>query len=216
MTSQRVSFPPSPWRLTGDMAVSLWRVPAGELPHWPLPPGARPWILRRRCTLVTFWVDYRPGGVLSYREFLVGLAVRHRRGLAPTAVAVWVDDERALTGGRVLWGIPKEYGALRVRRDADGMRAELVVAGAAPVRAVHRDRFRLPFRLTARVRLLQRLPDGTVRRVPVRFGGRPVVGRAVLSGEPSAPLAFLTRRRPAVSVTVRDFRGLVGRSSRPR
>ncbi|WP_320785203.1 acetoacetate decarboxylase family protein [Streptomyces sp. CRN 30] len=204
-------FPPSPWRLTGDMAVSLWRVPAGELPRWPLPRGVRPWVLRGRCTLVTFWVDYRPGGVLAYREFLIGLAVRHRRGPAATAVAVWVDDERSMAGGRALWGIPKELGTLRVRSDADGVRAELVPADAPPVRAVHRDRFRLPFRLTARARLLQQLPDGTVCRVPVRISGRPAVGRAELSTEPSAPLSFLARHRPLVSVAVRDFRSLVGR-----
>ncbi|GAA2260510.1 acetoacetate decarboxylase [Streptomyces ruber] len=203
-------YPPSPWHLTGDMLVSLWRVPVDELPRWPLPPGVRPWVLRRRCTLVTFWVDYRPGGVLAYREFLVGLAVRHRRGLAATAVAVWVDDERSLAGGRALWGIPKELGVLRVHSDADGMRSELVPSGAAPVRAGHLDRLRLPFPLVARTRLVQRLPDGTVGRIPVRIGGRAAVGRTVMSADPAADLSFLGRRRPVVSLTVRDFRGVVG------
>lgn len=110
------------------MVVSLWRIPTGDLPSWPLPPGVRPWVVRRRATLVTFWVDYRPGGVLAYREFLIALAVRHGHRPAASTVAAWVDDDRALAGGRALWGIPKEQGTITFRADSRSARAERLAA----------------------------------------------------------------------------------------
>ncbi|MGW6646836.1 acetoacetate decarboxylase family protein [Streptomyces iakyrus] len=221
-------FPPSPWHLTGDMVVSLWRVPADDLAPWPLPRGVRPWVVRRRATLLTFWADYRPGGVLAYREFLIALAVRHGRGLAGSTVAAWVDDERSLAGGRALWGIPKEQGVIAL--GADG-RGELTADGIPPVRVTYRDLLRLPFRLPARAHLVQRLPDGRECRVPMRISGRPALGRSrVTTGagvreqsrdgsagrQPgvapgaSAALSVLARHRPLLSLAVRDFRGTVG------
>ncbi len=222
-------FPPSPWHLTGDMVVSLWRVPADDLPPWPLPHGVRPWVVRRRATLLTFWVDYRPGGVLAYREFLIALAVRHGRGLAGSTVAAWVDDERSLAGGRALWGIPKEPGVIALGTDGRG---ELTADGIPPVRVTYRDMLRLPFRLPARAHLVQRLPDDTQCSVPMRVSGRPALGRSrvttgagvrgqLLDGSAgrqsgvapgaSAALSVLARHRPLLSLAVRDFRGTVGR-----
>ncbi|MEV0241772.1 acetoacetate decarboxylase family protein [Streptomyces sp. NPDC050674] len=210
MERPAVPFPPSPWRLTGDMIVSLWRVPPGDLPSWPLPPGARPWIVRRRATLLTFWVDYRPGGVLAYREFLVALAVRHGHAPAATAVAAWVDSEQSRAGGRALWGIPKEPGTFTLHADSRSARAELTAAGTPPVRLSYREVLRLPFRVPARGRLVQRLSDGTVCRVPMRIGGRPGLGRGRVTAEAHGPLPFLTRHRPLLTVSLRDFRGTVG------
>ncbi|MGW6548129.1 acetoacetate decarboxylase family protein [Streptomyces massasporeus] len=210
MERPAVPFPPSPWRLTGDMVVSLWRVPADDLPSWPLPAGVRPWIVRRSATLVTFWVDYRPGGVLAYREFLIALAVRHGHRLAGSTVAAWVDDDRALAGGRVLWGIPKEQGVFTLRADSRSTRAELTADGIPPVRFTYQDVLRLPFRLSARAHLVQQLSDGTECRVPMRISGRPALGRGRLSTGPEAPWSVFARRQPVLSLAVRDFRGILG------
>ncbi|MEU0179451.1 acetoacetate decarboxylase family protein [Streptomyces massasporeus] len=210
MERPAVPFPPSPWRLTGDMVVSLWRVPADDLPSWPLPAGVRPWVVRRRATLVTFWVDYRPGGVLAYREFLIALAVRHGHRLAGCTVAAWVDDDGALAGGRALWGIPKEYGVFTLRADSRSARAELTADGIPAVRFTYQDVLRLPFRLSARARLIQQLPDGTVCRVPMRISGRPALGRGRVWTGPEAPLSVLARRPLVLSLAVRDFRSIVG------
>ncbi|MFF8934371.1 acetoacetate decarboxylase family protein [Streptomyces paradoxus] len=203
-------FPPSPWHLTGDMVVSLWRVPADDLPPWSLPGGVRPWVVRRRATLLAFWVDYRPGGVLAYREFLVALAVRHGRRLTGSTVAAWVDDEQSLAGGRALWGIPKELGAIMLSTDGRDGRGELTAAGMPPVRVAYRDVLRLPFRLPARAHLVQELPDGTECRVPARISGRPALGRSRVTTGAGAPLSVLARHRPLLSVALRDFRGVVG------
>ncbi|NEE20619.1 acetoacetate decarboxylase family protein [Streptomyces sp. SID7499] len=210
MERPAVPFPPSPWRLTGDMVVSLWRVPADDLPSWPLPAGVRPWVVRRRATLVTFWVDYRPGGVLAYREFLIALAVRHGHRLAGNTVAAWVDDDGALAGGRALWGIPKEPGVFTLRADSRSTRAELIADGIPVVRFTYQDVLRLPFRLSARAHLVQQPPDGTECRVPMRISGRPALGRGRMSTEPEAPWSVLARRQPVLSLAVRDFRSMVG------
>ncbi|MER7479232.1 acetoacetate decarboxylase family protein [Streptomyces sp. NPDC126510] len=211
MEPPAVPFPPSPWHLTGDMIVSLWRVPVGELPPWPLPPRARPWIVRRRATLVSFWVDYRPGGVLTYREFLIALVVRHGHGLAAGTVAAWVDDERSLAGGRALWGIPKERGAITFRADGRGVRGELTAPGApAAARLTYRDVLRLPCRLPARGHLVQQASDGAECHVPMRISGRPAVGRGRVTTGPEGPLSVLGRHRPLFSLALRDFRSVVG------
>ncbi|MFJ4561456.1 acetoacetate decarboxylase family protein [Streptomyces massasporeus] len=210
MERPAVPFPPSPWRLTGDMVVSLWRVPADDLPSWPLPTGVRPWVVRRRATLVTFWVDYRAGGVLAYREFLIALAVRRGHRLTGSTVAAWVDDDRSLAGGRALWGIPKEQGVFTLHADNRSTRAELTADGMPPVRFTYQDVLRLPFRLPARAHLIQQLSDGTECRVPMRISGRPALGRGRVSTGPEAPLSVLARRRPVLSFAVRDFRSTVG------
>ncbi|MFJ2923769.1 acetoacetate decarboxylase family protein [Streptomyces massasporeus] len=193
------------------MVVSLWRVPADDLPSWPLPAGVRPWVVRRRAILVTFWVDYRPGGVLAYREFLIALAVRHGHRLAGSTVAAWVDDDAALAGGRALWGIPKEQGVFTLRADSRSIRAELTADGIPAVRFTYQDVLRLPLRLSARAHLIQQLPDGTVCRVPMRISGRPALGRGRVGTGPEAPLlSVLARRQPVLSLAVRDFRSIVG------
>ena len=211
MTPAPNGIPPSPWHLTGDMISSVWQVPQAELPSWPLPRGVRPWVARKRCTLVTFWVDYQPGGVLTYREFLITLAVWHRRRLAASTVAAWVDNEQALVGGRTLWGIPKQMGTITLEREADSTHSELTGTGtSAAVRAVHRDMLRLPFRLPARAHLVQELADGTTCRVPLRIQGRPTVGRTRVEAAPTPALSFLTDRRPLLSLAIRGFHGTVG------
>ncbi|PNG23553.1 acetoacetate decarboxylase family protein [Streptomyces cahuitamycinicus] len=203
-------FPPSPWHLTGDMVVSLWRVPADDLPPWPLPRGVRPWVVRRRASLLTFWVDYRPGGVLAYREFLIAMAVRHGRRLTGSTVAAWVDDEQSLAGGRALWGIPKEQGAITLGADGRRIRGELTAAGLPSVRVAYRDVLRLPLRLPARARLVQQRADGTECRVPMRISGRPALGRSRVTTGADAPLSVLARHRPLLSLAVREFRSRVG------
>ncbi|MFB6849027.1 acetoacetate decarboxylase family protein [Streptomyces sp. NPDC056373] len=192
------------------MIVSLWRVPVGELPPCSLPSGVRPWIMRRRATLVTFWVDYRPGGVLTYREFLIALVVHHGRRLVATSVAAWVDDERSLAGGRALWGIPKELGAITLRTQGRGTRGELTAPGAPAVRLTYRDVLRLPCRLPARGHLVQQSSDGTRCRVPMRISGRPALGRGRVTTGLEDPLSVLGRHRPLFSFALRDFRGVVG------
>lgn len=216
-------FPAEPWHLRGDMYAAVWPVPAREPILRRLPHGVRPLVAGGRCPVITFWVDYRPGGVLTYRELLVAVAVRHRRRIATTAVAAWVDDERSLAGGRTLWGIPKQLGTFVFdtpappgRRHPRGapVRTGLRTGDADrqdTVRGWYQDLLRLPGRWPVRSHLVQKLPDGGLHEVPLRLDGTLWTGRARLSGPPAGPLAFLHGRRPLLALAIRDFRCTVGR-----
>ncbi|MER8224331.1 acetoacetate decarboxylase family protein [Streptomyces sp. NPDC094143] len=216
-------FPPEPWHLRGEMFTALWRVPRREVPDWRLPAGARPLRLGRSCLVVTFWVDYRPGGTLAYRELLVALAVRDRRGPAACAVEAWVDDPRSLAGGRTLWGIPKKLGSFvfgpatrpssRPGRAAVSTRLVVEEGGPGPdpvVTGLHRDLLPLPGRLPVRGRLLQPHPVHGTCEVPLRLSGRARLGRARMTVGPGGPLSCLDGRGTVAAVSIRDFRMTVG------
>ncbi|WP_284453864.1 acetoacetate decarboxylase family protein [Streptomyces sp. MRC013] len=209
------SHPPPPWRLHGTLHAALWRVPGRRLPHWPLPAGVDALRFGRWRAVVTFWVDYRPGGTLAYRELLVALAVRCGGSPGACAVEAWVDDPRSLVGGRVLWGIPKDPAVFAFTRQAPGllgtaMRADVSPPRsrpAPPVSAVHRPLLRLPAGLTLRARLFQPAPDGRGEpcEVPLRLTGTPWVTRTRLHTAPGAPLGYLAGLRPLAACSLRDF-----------
>lgn len=67
-------YPPEPWRLRGQLHLTVWRVGAAALP--PLPAGPAPVRVGAIALVGTAWVDYEPGGVLSYRELLAAVLVR--------------------------------------------------------------------------------------------------------------------------------------------
>jgi hypothetical protein len=229
-------FPPEPWQLRGDMFTALWLVPRSEVPGWRLPSGVRPLRLGRSLLLVTFWVDYRPGGTLAYRELLVALAVRDRRGPAACAVEAWVDDPRSMAGGRTLWGIPKELGSFAFGpaaapshgrgSDADSVpgpgpgpgsvvtRMVVERGGAGPgpvVTGLHRDLLPLPGRLPVRGRLVQPHPVHGTCEVSLRLSGRARLGRARLTAGPGGPLPYLDGRSALSAASIRGFRMTVGR-----
>ena len=197
-------YPPPPWRLTGDMYASLWRLPLPALPAWRLPARTRPLVLNGRATLVTFWVDYRPDGDLDYRELLVALAVTHRRRVAATAVAAWVDDTRSLQGGHALLGIPKRYAAFDVDASA-GPHFTMTTEDGRTTSCFHRRRPLLPLRLPARAHLVQSLGSVTVR-VPLRLSGTVSLARGRLTAGEGSPLAFLRGHTPVASCAVENFR----------
>ncbi|WP_162467055.1 acetoacetate decarboxylase family protein [Streptomyces cavernae] len=218
--------PPEPWRLRGDMYVSLWRLPPARLPRWPLPTGVRPLVTGKRCTLLSFWADYRPGGTLAYHELLIALAVTHRRRIAATAVEAWVDDEQSLLGGRALWGVPKQSAALALtfpggpangrRHSREPLHTEIHPvhpdeAGGAWALGVHREILQLPGRPCVRAHLVQQHDIRGPLQVPLRLkaGGISLV-RSRFSIARNGPLAFLVGHQPRLSVAVRDFRAVVG------
>ena len=96
---ERVTYPPAPWNLRGDLWCSTFWV--GGTHETQGPGGVRP-----RGVYGCALVDYRSGGVLTYRELLVA---RLRRPMTPrvTITDIWVDSEVSLAGGRGLWAIPK-------------------------------------------------------------------------------------------------------------
>lgn len=189
-------YPPSPWRLTGQAHVSGWLLPADELPV--VPHGVRPITTAGRGMVVTAWVDYRPGGVLTYRELMAAVAVHSGRGIGACITHIWVDSPVSLAGGRALWHIPKELAEFTF---ADALTATSIAG------AVYRPVAGLPVRVPAAFSVVQEGPLVS----PVRVRAKPVAARSAWRVEPDGPLGFLHGRSPAFSLIARDFRMRFGR-----
>lgn len=191
-----MAYPPEPWRLRGRMSVSLWRLPAGELPE--TPEGTEPVVLGGSGLIGTAWVEYGPGSVLEYNELLV--AVLARRGWRPRVCIsqIWVDSEASRLGGRELWAIPKESATF----DMDAWPARARAVGIASANLA--DRMALPLTWPMRCKIVQQDDDG-LNESQVRATSRIVLRSAGWHVEPSGPLGWLHGRRPLLSADLRDF-----------
>src|SRR5205085_1496829 len=115
------------WDLRGQLHASAFLVPVADVPA-DVPPGWSPVRIGSRAVVGTAWVDYGPGGVLSYRELMATLLVRRGRQVVPHVFAIWVDSAASRDGGRELWGIPKELATFAF--DGGRLRAH---DGAGPI-----------------------------------------------------------------------------------
>jgi hypothetical protein len=195
------AYPPEPWRLRGDLHMSVFLVPLTHLAP-ELPPGWRPLRFGRLGLVGAAWASYRPGGALVYEELLSTLLLRRGWRVLPTITHIWVDDPASRAGGRELWGIPKElanFGAFLASTD------EGPIAGGSV-----RPRLTLPWRLPGRFSVVQRL-RGSAKVTPVCFRARVGLCHAAFVADPGGPLAFLAGRRALFSFSVTDFRMTFGR-----
>ncbi len=215
-----MSYPPEPWDLRGQLHLTVWWLPIADLPA--LPPGLAPVRLGGHALVSAAWVDYEPGGVLSYRELLVAVLVWHGTRLRVSITDIWVDRVPSLRGGRELWGIPKEL----ARFDFAGTRyAASTPDGAAIARGTVTPRTGLPGRWPARYTVVQDVraqsvgvqdrgvqdPADELAVTPVRSSAALQVTRAEWEFAPDGPLAWLAGARPLLSASLRDFRLRFGR-----
>jgi hypothetical protein len=197
------AYPASPWHLRGQLYASAFLVPVRDL-HVELPPGCSLVRFAGRAVVGVVWVDYQPGGVLTYRELMTTVLVRRGLRLLPTITHIWVDSEASRDGGRALWGIPKELAEFTF---AHGRFAARDGHGRVAVGSVRTGR-RLPLRLPVRFRIVQ-TKDGRPLVTPVRATASVSVGKG--SFDARRPLAFLTGRRPVGSFVLSDFDMRFGR-----
>jgi hypothetical protein len=215
-----VAYPPEPWKLRGTMVGSLWLVPRSALATNAATAAVLPLAVtaRGRALVVTAWVHYEPGGVLTYREVMAAVLVRHGRRLCPTVTHIWVDSSVSRDGGRTLWGIPKELAVFTVTPEAAMLASRVRVEArdsAGPIVATVVDRGRrLPGRWPVRFRVVQNL-DGEPRMSPVRLSGTLALHRSQWHPAPPGPLGFLGGRRPWITLGLRDFSMTFGSASEP-
>ena len=197
-------YPPEPWRLCGQMHVSLWWVPEARLPELPagLATAVRPVTAAGRGLVATAWVDYQRGSVLQYRELLAAVLVREGVRLRASITGIWVDSVASRDGGRELWGIPKELATL-------GFGAELRAGGIATARILPGRQ--LPGRWPLRGSVTQLLA-GRAKTTPVRARAGLQLAKAHWRLPAGGPLGYLHRHHPWLTVTLRDFEMVFGRA----
>ncbi|GAA4866595.1 acetoacetate decarboxylase family protein [Actinomycetospora straminea] len=197
------SYPPEPWTLVGRMDLSTFLVPTDTLPTATWPDGWSPLALAGRTPVGAAWVDYAPGGVMSYRELLVAVAGRVGARVRPHVVAIWVDSPASRDGGRELWGIPK--GLASFTGFDEGTPSITVEGTERPAaRAVLRRGARLPGRPRVGFTLAQER-HGRCWQSPVTSRHGIGLLRADWTFDPEGPLGFLAGHRPLVSATLHDF-----------
>ncbi|OPC79682.1 hypothetical protein B4N89_00830 [Embleya scabrispora] len=196
--------PPEPWELRGHLHLSLFAVPRRRFSAV-LPTGIRPVVIAGRYPVGVAWVVYEPGGVLAYRELLVVSPVRE--GPRPRAHIsdIWVDHPVARDGGRALWGIPKEMAGIDIRRDTNARVNATAKTTHHIARARFTPRMRIPGRWSLTGRIVQTL-DGRPKTSRARMHADLWVASARWDFPPDGPLAFLSGRRPLMSLSLSDFR----------
>lgn len=190
-------FPSPPWPLRGHLWLSLIPVTSGTPDR---PAGL----------YGVGFVDYRPGGVLTYRELLVARLVRDRAVPRAHITHIWVDSPVSRDGGRALWAIPKELAELHVTERPVGpaLRASGDAnIGGSPIAAARFTGVRAPsLRAPVRLSVTQNREDRSTVVTP--FSGSactmPVMGRWDFGAD--GPLAWLHGRQPLASFRLGDFR----------
>ncbi|MET9621975.1 acetoacetate decarboxylase family protein [Streptomyces sp. NPDC006464] len=194
------AYPPEPWHLAGQMFLSLWVVPRRELPE--LPDAVTPLTVAGRAVIGGAWVVYEDDSVLRYNELLTAVLVRDGMRPRVTITDIWVDSEQSRTGGRELWGIPKDMARFAVTRG--GARTTLAATEGTPLASAvfHLGR-RLPGRWPASYHVCQTL-DGRLKTSPVRCRStlRPARGFWEIAPRGGLPLPT---RPPAFSLCLQDF-----------
>jgi hypothetical protein len=214
VTDTEATYPPEPWTLVGRMDLSTFLVPTEELPTSTWPDGWQPLTPGGRTPVGAAWVDYAPGGVLSYHELLVAVAGRVGPRVRPHIVAIWVDSPASRDGGRELWGIPKGLASFA---GVDEGRPSMTVEGAErpAASAVLRRGARLPGRPRTTYTLAQDL-RGVLWESPVTSRAGLGLLHADWTFDPAGPLGFLAGRRPLASATLHDFAMLFGMTPHDR
>jgi acetoacetate decarboxylase len=195
-------YPPEPWRLAGQAYMSVWRLPVAELPA--LPDGLEPVVFGGKAVVVAAWVDYQPEGQLSYHELLSTVAVRNAKVPTGSIIEIWVDSKVSLSGGRALWGIPKDLATLdfqhgRTFTASAGTGTDWIATAAFGRRAG------IPLAAPVDFEIAQTL-RGRLKYSPVHSKGRPHLASANWNINPAGPLGYLADRRPVLSAHLRDFR----------
>ena len=191
-------YPPAPWRLTGQGWLSVFRVRSAD---------SRP-----DGTYAVGFVDYEPGGQLSYSELLVARRLSGTRN-AVEVTDIWVDSVESCEGGRALWAIPKELCDFTRESTRTGPLSRAEWSASVSGRPIAEAYF------TDVSRLAPRMPFSGRTRQPAVDGGPPRSGsfkgtakalpcRGRWDFAPDSPLAWLRHQRQLASLRIADFRML--------
>jgi hypothetical protein len=207
-----VAYPPTPWRINGQIYGSTWVVPAADF-RAELSPAFEPVIVRGKIYVFAGFVHYQEGSVLTYHELMVGLLMRLKdpRRYAATVTHIWVDNEISKWGGRELWGLPKELAEFQFDYQSDNRHFEAQAQAGGVTLAT--GNFQAKFGLPRNLRLPLPIPSYQMLRGQPHFAFGTLWGRlhycqGGLQIPPESPLAALglAGRKPLLSFAGLDFK----------
>lgn len=196
------AYPAEPWDLHGHAYVGTWLVPRAHLPA-PHSPESKPVTIFGRGIVGAAFFVYEEPSPLTYDEIMATVLVRHGWRLRVSITHIWVNSPASRDGGRELWAIPKQLADFDV-----SPHSSYTARGIGSLR-LGRVR-RLPWLLPAGFRIAQDRA-GTLLVSPVTGRMRFGIARARWSFVADGPLAFLSGRRPVLTIAVHPFRLLFGR-----
>lgn len=195
-------YPAEPWDLHGHAYVGVWLIPRAHLPaaH---SPATRPITIFGRGIVSAAFFVYEQPSPLTYDEVMSTVLVRDGWRPRVSITHIWVNSPASRDGGRNLWAIPKELAEFEV-----APHEHYLAKGIGWLRV---GRFRrLPFGLPLGFTIAQDR-GGILAVAPVRGRIRGGIGAASWSFSPDGPLAFLSGRRPLLTLAALPFRLLFGR-----
>lgn len=198
-------YPPAPWRMTGQLWLSLFRVtedvddqrPAGIY-------GAA-------------FASYEHGSDLTYSELLVARPVRSgEHGRRVSILDIWVDSPPSMAGGRALWAIPKELCDFTFETSHRGPLSGTEWSASVDRRPIARASFtdvsraavRLPFKGGTWQPPLE--DGGEARTATLRGSAKSLPCRGQWEFDPAGPLGWLAGRRRLASFRMSGFRMTFG------
>lgn len=200
------AYPPPPWRMHGQMWLTLVRTTADAGPERPA------------GVYGVGLVDYQEPSPLTYGELLVARQVtipRPESGRSPTSgkhvtvTDIWVDSAPSRAGGRELWGVPKELADFTWDRPDPCRcpRSAVVRAGSAEIARVElaAPKMLLP-RIPFRGSTWQRRDDGSPVVARLRGSARTFPIRARWDFPADGPLGWLRGSRQLATVAMDGFR----------
>ncbi|WP_121258088.1 acetoacetate decarboxylase family protein [Nocardioides ferulae] len=201
-TPSVTAYPPAPWRMVGQLWLSLFRVPdpVDEL--------------RPAGVYGVAWVSYEPGSPLTYSELLVARPVRSaQHGRRVSITDIWVDSPASVAGGRELWAIPKDLCDFTLESDYRGPLAHTEWSASAQRRPIAEARFtdvsraapRVPFKGgTWQPGIAE--TDGAERTAELTGSARSLPCRGSWEFAADGPLGWLRGRRQLASFRMSGFR----------
>ena len=198
--SPAAAYPPAPWRMVGQMWVSVFRV-ADDVD------AAHP-----RGIYGAAFVSYEEGSPLTYSELLVARVLRTPAGDRRVSITdIWVDSPASVAGGRGLWAIPKGLGDFESSTSRRGplerARWSMSTDGAPVASARFSDLSAIAPRLPARGGVWQAPIDAHTVPVETDMVGRSRLAPCTSSWtfDTAGPLGWLAGRRSLASFRQRDF-----------
>ncbi|NYD59669.1 acetoacetate decarboxylase [Nocardioides marinisabuli] len=198
--SPAAAYPPAPWRMVGQMWVSVFRV-ADDVD------AAHP-----RGIYGAAFVSYEEGSPLTYSELLVARVLRTPAGDRRVSITdIWVDSPASVAGGRGLWAIPKGLGDFESSTSRRGplerARWSMSTDGAPVASARFSDLSAIAPRLPARGGVWQAPIDAHTVPVETDMVGRSRLapGTSSWTFDTAGPLGWLAGRRSLASFRQRDF-----------